>query len=200
LGAGLFAGDRLFVNEPGTSDAIPSEALFVTVQSAGTYYASVDLASAPGNYRLSATVFPHEQAGAGCTTYSSTDFLPKTIPAGPALVTSVLYVPGSPTIADLQVSLGIQHGNPPELSVLLTAPGGNTVALLTNAGSPSFPDLDVTLDRSAAFPAGWRERWRREWRLWLRLGRCAAGGAPGRRPAPFGDAPAAGPHRLVSAA
>jgi MYXO-CTERM domain-containing protein len=69
-------------------------------------------------------------------------------------VTSVLSVPGNPTIADLQVSLGIQHDNPPELSLLLTAPGGNTVALLTNAGSPSFPDLDVTLDQSAAFPAG----------------------------------------------
>src|SRR5262249_52862005 len=73
------APSSLTVNAPGTGDAIPSEAMFVTVKPAGTYYAIVDSGGATaGNYRLSATVFPRDQVGVTCTTYTSTD-VPKTI-------------------------------------------------------------------------------------------------------------------------
>jgi hypothetical protein len=105
LGVGLFANTILMVNDPGTWDLIPSEALFMTVKTTGTYSIYVDIGggTAIGNYRLSATVFPRDPAV--CATYTSTA-VPRTIGPGAGQVTSVINVPGNPIVGDLTVSLG----------------------------------------------------------------------------------------------
>ncbi|HEY8205969.1 MAG TPA: proprotein convertase P-domain-containing protein [Myxococcaceae bacterium] len=154
LGFGLFAGDFLVAESSGSFDPRRSAALFMTVKTAGTYVISVDLpiSGDPGDYRLSATVFPRDPVGTACVTYTSTD-LPKPIPDLGAAI-SRLTVPGNPRVSDLTVTLRMTHANPPDLDVQLTAPGGNTVDLFTDVGAGTFPDIDLTLDQAAGLPIG----------------------------------------------
>jgi hypothetical protein len=95
LGIALF-GDAsnqiLVVDDAGAAEGanptIPSEALFMTVKTAGTYFAFVDSSSAAvggptATYGLSVSVHPAANEGVNCTTYTSTD-VPKTIGPEPA--------------------------------------------------------------------------------------------------------------------
>ena len=82
----------LVVDDGGTVDTEDSEALFMTVKTAGTYYAFVDSATAAtggptATYNLSVSIIPKTNVGVNCTTYTSTD-VPKLIGPGAGLVSS----------------------------------------------------------------------------------------------------------------
>ncbi len=149
LAIGPFAGAVLQVNDGGSAGP-DSEALFATVKSAGTYGVAVTGAAA-GDYGLSVSV--HAAApSVGCTTYASSD-VPKTIPAAGGQVTSVITVPGTPRIGDVDVSVQLDHAAPSDVDAHLVSPAGNTNGLFTDVGSATFPNLDITIDEQAAFPA-----------------------------------------------
>ncbi len=134
-----------------------SEALFLTVKNSGTYFAYVDSAVASGGatftYHLSASVLPALGAVAGgtCATYTSTN-VPVVIPPDPAITTSSITVPGNPRIADLDVSIQLNHTFMPDLDVSLISPSGNVVGLFTDIGSSAQQQLDLVLDDEAAAP------------------------------------------------
>ena len=134
LGMALFgdaANQILVVNDASAgSVANPlSEALFITVKTAGTYYAFVDSATAAtggptATYNLSVSIHPAVNEGVNCTTYTSTN-VPQTIGPGTGLVSSTITVPGNPRIADLDVDLVLNHALMADLDVHLRSPAGN---------------------------------------------------------------------------
>jgi uncharacterized repeat protein (TIGR01451 family) len=167
LGVALFgdAGNQiLVVDDTGTGDVspnpnIPSEALFMTVNAAGTYFAFVDSASAAvggptATYHLSVSVHPATDEGVNCTTYTSTD-VPKTIGPGTGLVSSTITVPGNPRIADLDVSIVLNHTLMQDIDTHLRSPAGNDNGLFTDIGAAAVggqQQMDLTLDDEAAIP------------------------------------------------
>jgi uncharacterized repeat protein (TIGR01451 family) len=167
VGFGMFgnpsANQFLYANDAnaGASAGDPnSEAFFFTVKDAGTYYVSVDSISAAGlganaTYHLSVSVLPHVNATANCTTYTSTD-VPVAIPTGPGIVTSTLTVPGNPRIADLDVSINLNHTFMQDLDVHLQSPAGNDNGLFTDIGASTVGGpqtlMDIRLDDEAALP------------------------------------------------
>jgi uncharacterized repeat protein (TIGR01451 family) len=167
LGFALFgdAGNQiLVVDDAGTGDIlpvpnIPSEAMFFTVKTAGTYYAFVDSASAAvggptATYNLSVSVHPATDEGVNCTTYSSAD-VPKTIGPGAGLVSSTLTVPGNPRIADLDVSIVLDHALMTDIDAHLRSPAGNDNGLFTDIGAAATggqAQMDITFDDEAAIP------------------------------------------------
>ena len=115
-----------------------SEALFMTVKTAGTYFAVVDSASAATGgptttYTLSVTVFPAVDAGVNCTTYTSTD-VPQTIGPGTGLVSSTITVPGNPRIADMDVSIVLNHALMGDIDAHLRSQGKRTITLAKRRG------------------------------------------------------------------
>lgn len=170
LGFALFgdAGNQIIVvDDPGATEAPnptrPSEAMFVTVKNAGTYYAFVDSASAgvggdTATYGLSVTVFPKPTvAGSVCTTYTSSD-VPQTLGPANGLSTSTITIPGNPRVDHLAVSIQLNHALMAELDVSLTSPGGNEVGLFTDIGSAATggqTQMDATFDDDAATPPTW---------------------------------------------
>ena len=158
LGLGVFNNFILVVNDAGTAGP-DSEAFFITVKDAGTYYV---LVSAPtggttfGTYNLSASVLPKAQQ-AYCTTYTSTD-VPKVIPSGPGMVSSTLVVPGNPRIADIDVSIVLTHTFMADLDAHLVSPAGNDNGLFTDVGNVTVGSANIqmntTLDDEAAIPIG----------------------------------------------
>ncbi|HVH36788.1 MAG TPA: proprotein convertase P-domain-containing protein, partial [Tahibacter sp.] len=159
LGLGPFDTQILLVNDSGAGfapyTAPDSEALFMTVKDAGSYWIYVDPSSATtfGTYHLSATVFPRVVSGVNCTTYTSTN-VPIAIP-DTGSITSTLTVPGNPRIADINVAVQGTHTFMADLDVHLISPAGNDVGLFTDAfnqttGGRSL--LDVVIDDEAAIP------------------------------------------------
>ena len=151
-GLGVFNGFILVANDVNVVSP-NSEAFFTTVLASGTYYVLVNVPGGGatfGTYHLSVSVFPAD-AGGVCTTYTSTD-VPKVIPDGPGLVTSDIFVPGNPLIADLNISLDLTHANMPDLDVQLLSPAGNNNGLFTDVGSSTQPNLLLALDDEAALP------------------------------------------------
>ncbi len=157
FGLGAFGNplNILVVNDANTTSP-NSEAFFLTVKEAGTYYVYVDHPTAAGTplstYHLAVSVFPHVPATANCTTYTSTD-VPVTIPDGPGLVTSTLSVPGNPRIADLDATIVLTHTFMPDVDVVLVAPGGNEVVLFNDRGANTQQQMNLTLDDEAAIPS-----------------------------------------------
>ncbi|WP_175497941.1 proprotein convertase P-domain-containing protein [Dokdonella immobilis] len=164
LGFGLF-GDAsnqiLVVDDAGTGDVapnpvIPSEAFFLTVKNAGTYFAFVDSASAAtggptATYNLSVSVHPAANEGVNCTTYTSTD-VPKTIGPGTGLVSSVITVPGNPRIADVDVDIVLNHALMADIDAHLRSPAGNDNGLFTDIGAAATggqTQMDVVFDDEA---------------------------------------------------
>ncbi len=163
LGIALFgdAGNQILViDDAGASEApnptIPSEALFMTVKNAGTYFAFVDSASAAtggptATYHLSVSVHPATDEGVNCTTYTSTN-VPQTIGPGAGLVSSTITVPGNPRIADLDVDIVLNHALMADLDVHLRSPAGNDNGLFTDIGSAAVGGqtmMDVVFDDEA---------------------------------------------------
>lgn len=136
-----------------------SEALYVTVNETGDYWAGVASgnASAIGTYNLSVTVDPKagDPVGSTCTTYTSTD-VPITIPAGPSNVESEIVVPsGAGRVATMEVGLNIDHNRMADLNVSLTAPDGNTIGLFNSVGSTVAgvqTTMNLVIDDTAATP------------------------------------------------
>ena len=165
LGFALF-GDAsnqiLPVDDAGTGDVTPnpvrpSEAMFITVKTAGTYYAFVDSASAAvggptATYHLNISVIPaiDEQ----WTTYASTD-VPKTLGPGVGLTSSTITIPGNPRIKKLRVNLNLNHALMQDLDVHLRSPAGNDIGLFTDIGAAAVggqTQMDVTFSDDAAIP------------------------------------------------
>ncbi|HEV7699762.1 MAG TPA: carboxypeptidase regulatory-like domain-containing protein [Pyrinomonadaceae bacterium] len=164
LGAALF-GDAtnqiLVVDDAGTGDVapfpnIPSESMFMTVKTAGTYFAFVDSASAAvggptATYRLSVSVHPASNEGVNCTTYTSTD-VPKTIGPGTGLVSSTITVPGSPRASDVDVDIVLNHALMQDIDAHLRSPAGNDNGLFTDIGAAATGGqtlMDVIFDDEA---------------------------------------------------
>jgi uncharacterized repeat protein (TIGR01451 family) len=165
LGIALF-GDAsnqiLVVDDAGTGDVtplpnIPSEAMFMTVKDAGTYFAFVDSASAAvggptATYNLSVSVHPATPEGVNCTTYTSTT-VPVTLGPGTGLFSSTITVPGNPVIADLDVAITLNHAVMQDLDVHLRSPAGNDNGLFTDIGAAATGGqqmMDLVFDDEAA--------------------------------------------------
>ncbi|MFO1493403.1 MAG: IPTL-CTERM sorting domain-containing protein [Lysobacterales bacterium] len=164
LGIGLFgdAGNQiLVVDDAGTGDVAPnpnrpSEALFMTVKDAGTYYAFVDSASAAvggptATYQLSVSIRPHVDEGVNCTTYTSTN-VPQTIGPGTGLVSSTITVPGNPRIADVDVQVQLNHALMQDIDAHLRSPAGQDIGLFTDIGAAATggqTQMDLWFDDEA---------------------------------------------------
>jgi len=163
LGFALF-GDAsnqiLVVDDAGASETpnptIPSEAFFMTVKTAGTYYAFVDSATAAtggptATYNLNVSIYPTADEGLNCTTYTSTD-VPKTIGPGAGLVSSTITVPGNPRIADIDVDIVLNHALMADVDAHLRSPAGNDNGLFTDIGAAATggqTQMDLVLDDEA---------------------------------------------------
>jgi len=167
LGVALFgdAGNQiLVVDDAGTGDVTPvpnnpSEALFMTVKTGGTFFAFVDSASAAvggptATYTLSVSVHPAANEGVNCTTYTSTD-VPKTIGPGTGLVSSTITVPGNPRIADVDVDIVLNHALMQDVDAHLRSPAGNDNGLFTDIGAAATggqTQMDLVFDDEAGIP------------------------------------------------
>jgi uncharacterized repeat protein (TIGR01451 family) len=167
LGFGLFgntpANNILIANDAnaGAAPADPnSEAFFYTILTPGTYFVYVDSTVAAGlgataTYNLSVKVFPHVDATGTCVTYTSTN-VPQVIPTGPGSVSSTITVPGNPIIADLDVSIDLNHTFMQDLDVHLISPAGNDNGLFTDIGAAAVggpqTQMTIRLDDEAALP------------------------------------------------
>jgi subtilisin-like proprotein convertase family protein len=130
-----------------------SESFFMTVKSAGIYAVQVGVASGGTNvgpYRLGISVLPASTSPA--TTYASAD-IPKAI-VDTGTVVSVLSIPDNRRIGRLAVNLRLNHSAPADLDLTLTAPDGNTVALVSDVGSNTQTNWNFGLRDDAAIPAG----------------------------------------------
>ena len=158
LGMALF-GDAnnqiLVVDDGGTVDTVDSEAFFMTVKTAGTYYAFVDSATAAtggptATYNLSVSVIPKTNIGVNCTTYTSTD-VPQTIGPGAGLVSSTITVPPTTDkIASTKVSITADHALMADMDVNLRSPNSNNNGLFNDIGSTATGGqtmMDLTLDQ-----------------------------------------------------
>jgi uncharacterized repeat protein (TIGR01451 family) len=169
LGIGLFgdAGNQiLVVDDAGTGDVAPnpnrpSEALFLTVKNAGTYFAFVDSANAAvggptATYQLSVSIRPNVDEGVNCTTYTSTN-VPQTIGPGTGLVSSTITVPGNPRIADLDVEIVLNHALMQDIDAHLRSPAGNDNGLFTDIGAAATggqAQMDLVFDDEAGITPG----------------------------------------------
>jgi subtilisin-like proprotein convertase family protein len=158
LGFGPFNNFILVAND-GSTIKPHSEAMFMTVQQAGTYYAYVDSAVATGlgpnaRYHLSVSIYP-KQAQPNCTTFTSTD-VPKLLGPGVGTATSTITVPNTVTssITDINATIVLTHTNMPDLDVTLVGPTAASTALFTDIGANSQTQMNVGLDDQAALPIG----------------------------------------------
>ncbi len=154
LGFGLFgdANDQfLFANDASVgSVANPlSEAFFMTVKDAGTYYVSVDILTAGAGdptftYQLMYDFRPWMKEN--CTTYT-TPMCPH--PNGG-------HRAGNPRIADIDVFLTLDHTFMADLDFHLRSPAGNDNGLFTDIGSTVAgvqTQMELILDDEAAIPS-----------------------------------------------
>ncbi|MEP7147564.1 MAG: Calx-beta domain-containing protein [Acidobacteriota bacterium] len=160
LGIALFgdANNQILVVDDGSAGSVAnplSEAMFLTVKTAGTYYAYVDSATATtggptATYNLSVTVIPKTNVGVNCTTYTSTN-VPQTIGPGAGLVSSTLTVPPTTArIASTKVSINATHALMADLDVNLRSPNSNNNGLFNDIGSTATGGqtmMDITLDQ-----------------------------------------------------
>jgi len=154
----------LVVDDAGTGDIAPnpnrpSEALYMTVKNAGTYYAFVDSASAAvggptATYHLNVTIIPRVDGGSPCTTYTSTN-VPQTIGPGTGLVSSTLTVPGTPRIGRARLNLQLTHALMADVDVHLRSPNSNNNGVFTDIGSAATGGqtmMDIVFDDFAGIP------------------------------------------------
>ena len=161
LGLALFgdANNQILVIDDASVGSVAnplSEAYFMTVKTAGTYYAFVDSATAAtggptATYNLSVAVIPRVPVGVNCTTYTSTNVpLPIT---DAALTSSTITVPGHARIASARVSINATHTLMADLDVNLRSPAGNNNGLFNDIGAAAVGGqtmMDITLDQYSA--------------------------------------------------
>jgi subtilisin-like proprotein convertase family protein len=156
LGIGDFNGSFLVVDGSSVGgpfdDSEPSEASFMTVKSAGTYYVYVDEAAGGGaagdTYDLSVSVIPGGDDTACATYQGSTGAI-----ADLDTTDFTLNVPTPQLIGSLKLALNISHPAAEELAVSLISPDGNEVVLVDGAAAAgAAPQVDTTLDDDAAVP------------------------------------------------
>jgi subtilisin-like proprotein convertase family protein len=158
IGLGLFGTPTNFLvsGDSGAFDTIDSEALVLTVKTAGTYQIYVDSQTAgqggpTATYAFSIT---HISPTTGsCTTYTNAT---PTALADLALTSSTIVIPDSRIIQSVKVNLNISHANIPDLDIHLRSPAGtagNDNGLVSDIGAAAQTGpQDVTLDDEAAFP------------------------------------------------
>ncbi len=160
LGLALFgdANNQILVVDDASVGSVAnplSEAFFMTVKTAGTYYAFVDSATAAtggptATYNLSVTVIPKTNVGVNCTTYTSTN-VPQVIGPGAGLVSSTITVPvTTERIASTKVSIVADHTLMADLDVNLRSPNTNNNGLFNDIGpaaTGSQTMMDLTLDQ-----------------------------------------------------
>ncbi len=164
LGIALFgdANNQILVVDDASTGSVAnplSEALYMTIKTAGTYFAFVDSAAAAtggptATYTLSVSIHPAVDQGINCTTYTSTN-VPQTIGPGAGLVSSTITVPGNPRIADLDVEIQLNHTLMADLDVHLRSPASNDNGLFTDIGAAATggqTQMDVLFDDEAAIP------------------------------------------------
>ncbi|MBK7145270.1 MAG: DUF11 domain-containing protein [Xanthomonadales bacterium] len=163
LGLALFgdAADQILVINDASTGSVAnplSEAMMMTVKDAGTYYAYVDSSGATGDathtYQLSASIHADTDEGVNCTTYTSTN-VPQTIGPGAGLVSSTITVPGNPRIADIDVSITLNHTVMNQIDAHLRSPAGNDNGIFTDIGAGAAggqAQMDISFDDEAAVP------------------------------------------------
>jgi len=157
LGIGLFgdAGNQLLVVDDASVTSPNSEALFMTVKNAGTYYAYVDTPGATlGSYALSVSVHPATPIGINCTTYPSGVV---NLPIGPTNVTtdSIIVVPGSPRIEDVNLSITLNHTLMGDIDAAILSPAGNENSIFTDVAPTAVggqTQMDIDVDDEAGIP------------------------------------------------
>ncbi len=83
--------------------------------------------------------------------------MPQTIGPGNGLVSSTLTVPGNPRIADIDVSITLNHAVMAEIDAHLRSPAGNDNGLFTDIGAAAAggqTQMDLTFDDEAGIPPG----------------------------------------------
>lgn len=169
LGMALF-GDAdnqiVVVDDAGAAETpnptIPSEAIFVTVRTAGTYYVFADSATAAtggptATYNLSVTVLPRTiPSGVTCTTYTSTD-TPLAIGPGAALTSSNITVPAAAgtRIYSIRPTVNLTHAIMNQVDAHLRSPAGNNNGIFTDIGAAATGGqtiMNTTYDDDAGTP------------------------------------------------
>jgi cysteine-rich repeat protein len=162
LGIGLFNNKFMVIDDTTTSVTFDgtftatSEAQFMTVKTAGTYYVEVigQTSGTASTYELSVSVHPRASQ-AGCLTF--TNNTPVVLPSAAATYQSVLTIPaqGVPfRVGSATVSVNLDHTGMTDLDVglLAPAPGNNYMSLFTDVGSTVETKLDLDFDQTAGLP------------------------------------------------
>jgi subtilisin-like proprotein convertase family protein len=161
------ANDLVLVVNDGNAGAVagnpPGEALYMTVNNPGTYYAFVDSADAlvggpTATYQLSVSIRPNVDAGATCTTYTSTNVPAAIGPGSAAVATSTITIPpipGGGRIIDVDVAVDLTHTVMAEIDATLSSPVGGETGLFTDIGAAATGGqvlMDTVFDDEAAIP------------------------------------------------
>lgn len=151
LSLGTFGGNFLGGNDTPLDSGFDSEALFTTVQSAGTYTVRVDAAGSTfGTYHLSVVVISAETRD--CLKFSSTDG-PKPITDNDT-TTSTITVGQQFRFDRLALDIDLSHPNMPDLDLSLQTPAGNEILVMSDIGNSAAPTMNLRLDDAAGLPAG----------------------------------------------
>ena len=154
VGIGVFNNFLLVTGDAGTFDVNPSEALFMTVKTSGTFviYVDAQVAGVGGpaaTYQLSVGVIPGHQRT--CTTYTG-----GTGAIADLGTTNFTVAVADPRKVDyLRVSVTASHAAPGDLDVSLISPDGNEVGLFDDplaAVGAAAPQFNVVLEDDGAAP------------------------------------------------
>ena len=156
VGLGLFGTPPNFLvtGDTGAGDTIDSEAMFMTVETTGTYQVYVDSQTAgvgdpTFTYNFSVTTIPALPAGT-CTTYTNSTSTPL---GDLALTSSTIVIPDSKIIRSLRVVLDITHANFPDLDIHLRSPADNDNGLITDVGAATQTGAqNINLNDEGAIP------------------------------------------------
>jgi len=154
VGLGLFGTPTLFLvtGDAGTFDTIDSEAMLMTIRTAGSYQIYTD-AQVAGNEGATATYnfnLMRLPATAGtCTTYTNAVATPI---ADLALTTSTISVPTTNPISKVTVDLNLTHTSMPDLDVHLRSPANNDNGIFTDIGAASQVGMNETFADNGAIP------------------------------------------------
>ncbi|XSG75885.1 proprotein convertase P-domain-containing protein [Herpetosiphon llansteffanensis] len=131
-----------------------AEANVMTVKDAGSYEIVIGSAVAVGpqaSYLAQVLIIP-ATTYANCQTVTNQEV--QAIGPNIAILQSSITVEQAANIADIDVLLDLEHSLIPDLDVTLTAPDGNVVALFTDIGNATRPNVNLVIDQQAALPLG----------------------------------------------